>query len=98
MRVSLRPDLEKFIEEKVRNGQYADVDAVVNDAVEMLKEQNEREELSPEDAQKLEELRREIQIGIDQADRGEFVEFTAEDIIREGEAELRRRRGEGNGH
>jgi antitoxin ParD1/3/4 len=96
MRVSLRPDLERFIEEKVRSGQYVNVDAAVNDAVELLREQDEQEELSPEDARKLEELRRELQIGIDQADRGEFVEFTAEDIIREGEAELRRRRGEGN--
>lgn len=86
MRISLRPDLEKFVEEKVRQGQYENVDAVLNNAVEMLKAQDE---MSPED---LEALRREIDIGLEQADRGEFVEFTAEDIIREGEAELRRRR------
>lgn len=38
----------------------------------------------PDDAWGTEELKREIKIGIDQADRGEFVEFTAEDVIREG--------------
>lgn len=92
MRISLRPDLERFVEEKVRSGHYADADAVLNDAVEILRQQDEQDELSPEDQRKLEGLRREIQIGIDQADRGEFVEFTAEDIKREGRAELERRR------
>ena len=97
MRISLRPDLEKFVEEKVRKGEYADVDAVVNNAVEMLKEQDEQgelneEDLSEEDAKKLIELRRELDIGLAQAERGEFVEFTAEDIKREGRTELERRR------
>ena len=45
----------------------------------------------PDQAQDSEELKREIQIGSEQADRGEFVEFTAEDIIREGREILGRR-------
>lgn len=36
----------------------------------------------PDDAWSAEELKREIKIRVDQADRGEFVEFTAEAIIR----------------
>ena len=94
MRISLRPDLEKFVEEKVRAGDYADADALVNDAVAMLREQElpTEDELSPEDQKKLADLRRELNIGIEQAERGEFVEFTAEDIKRAGRAELERRR------
>jgi hypothetical protein len=38
----------------------------------------------PDHAWDIEELKREIEIGVEQADRGEFVEFTAQDIIREG--------------
>lgn len=38
--------------------------------------------------QELEELLAEIDIGLREADRGEFVEFTAEDVIRAGLAAL----------
>jgi Arc/MetJ-type ribon-helix-helix transcriptional regulator len=44
---------------------------------------------------RLAQLRAELQVGIDQADRGEFVEFTAQDIMREGRELLARRKREG---
>ena len=86
MRVSLRPDLEQFIQEKVRTGQYPSADAVVTDAVEAMRAQ---EASTPEE---IEDLRQELAEAIAQADRGEFVEFTAEDIIAEGKALLERER------
>lgn len=45
----------------------------------------------------LEPLRRELDVGIAQADRGEFVEFDAEDIMREGRARLARKKGKTGG-
>ncbi|HWB06119.1 MAG TPA: hypothetical protein VG796_24065 [Verrucomicrobiales bacterium] len=36
------------------------------------------------DREKLVALRKEIAIGIEQADAGDFVEFTTEDVIEEG--------------
>lgn len=44
---------------------------------------------------RLRELREMLREGIEQADRGEFVEFTAEDIMREGREMLARRKGKG---
>jgi Arc/MetJ-type ribon-helix-helix transcriptional regulator len=44
---------------------------------------------------RLQELREMLREGIEQADRGEFVEFTVEDIMREGRELLARRKREG---
>jgi antitoxin ParD1/3/4 len=80
MNVSLDPQVQKFIEQKVRNGQYASPEEAVN---QMLDHVRAQEELTPED---LDDLRAEIDIGIAEADRGEFAEFTAEDVIAERRA------------
>jgi antitoxin ParD1/3/4 len=87
MNVLLKPELEKFVADKVKAGQYADASDMVNEALEMLKEQ---EEFTPEREQY---LRREIQRGLDELNRGEFASFDAETII----AEKRRRLAGGNG-
>ena len=71
MKVSLTPELERFVEEKVRAGQYQSADEVVNSAVAMLRQQ---ETLSPED---IAELRREIAIGLEQLNRGESAPWDA---------------------
>ena len=75
MNVSLSAEMEKFVAEKVRAGQYASADEAVNGLLSMLKGQ---EALSPEDVA---DLRAELDPAIGEADRGEFTEFTAEDII-----------------
>jgi antitoxin ParD1/3/4 len=87
MKVLLKPELEKFIAEKVKAGQYADASDIVNEALEVLKEQ---EEFAPEHEAY---LRREVQRGIGQLDRGECSEFDAESVI----AEERKRLGHGKG-
>jgi antitoxin ParD1/3/4 len=74
MNFQLRPDLEKFVNEEVKRGRYGDASGVINKALEVLREQLE-------DA---EDLRHEAAIGVEQAERGEFVEFTAEDIKADG--------------
>ena len=71
MKVNLAPELERFVEEKVRAGQYQSADEVVNSAVAMLRQQ---ETLSTED---IAELRREIAIGLEQLDRGESAPWDA---------------------
>ena len=45
-------------------------------------------ELSPEELAKLQCLRTEIQVGVDQLNRGEFEEFDADDLIARGHAKL----------
>ena len=65
MNVSLTRELEKLVHEIVRSGMYSSASEVVREALRLL---NEQEKLR---RQKLEELRKEIQIGLDQIERGE---------------------------
>jgi len=75
MEVNLAPKVEDVLRKKVETGQFASVEEAAN---EMLALAIEEEKLSNED---LADLRQEVERGIEQADRGEFVEFTAEEII-----------------
>ena len=85
MTVSLTPEMEQFVAEKVRAGVYRTADEAVNSLLAMSREQ---EKLTPED---IAELRAELDPAVAEADRREFVEFTAEDIIAEGRAALRKK-------
>ena len=79
MHVSLTERLEAWVREKVESGLYNNASEVVREALraKMLAEMSE--------AEKLEALRKEIQIGLDQLDRGEFETLTLDDL----KAELR---------
>ena len=86
MTISLRPELENYVAEKVRTGQYRSAEEAVNALLAMTMDQ---ERLTPEDVA---ELRAALDPAIAEADRGEFVEFTAEQIIHEGRAGLPKKR------
>jgi putative addiction module CopG family antidote len=85
MNVLLKPELERFVAENVKAGRYADVNAVLNEALEVLMEQ---EQFTPEHEAY---LRREVRRGLAQLDRGERATFNAEQII----SEERRRQADG---
>jgi antitoxin ParD1/3/4 len=68
MNVSLTPELEKLVESKVQSGRYQSASEVIREGLRLL---DDRDRLH--NAQ-LEEVRRKIQIGIDQLDRGEGIE------------------------
>ena len=91
MVVSLSAAAKTFVDEKVRAGQFASAEEAVNGLLSVVQEQ---ERLTPAD---IEELRAEVDIGIADADDGRFVQFTAEDVIRQGRAALaaRKRRRSG---
>ena len=65
MNVSLTRELEKLVHERVRSGMYSSASEVIREALRLLNEQGKLRR------QKLEELRKEIQIGLDQIERGE---------------------------
>lgn len=73
MDISLPPDLEKFIDEKVRTGHFESASAVVQSAVALLREE---ESLSGQD---LADLRAEIRVGLDQLDAGQGEEWNVEE-------------------
>jgi antitoxin ParD1/3/4 len=68
MNVSLSPELQNFVKERVKNGSFKSASEVIAEA---LKAFQEREAMR---SAELERLGKEIDIGIEQADRGETVD------------------------
>ena len=67
MNVSLTPELEDFVNDKVKTGLYNSASEVVRESLRLLRRQDELEQLQ------LDELRREIQTSIKQMDAGEGI-------------------------
>ena len=65
MNVSLPDKLEEWIHKKVASGLYKSASEVVREALRLLREQEELREI------RRQELRRQVQEGLDQLDRGE---------------------------
>ena len=82
MQVSLLPDLEELIKRKVEGGEYESPSDVITHALYLLDAHDRVRE------QQLEDLRREIDIGIEQCDRGEVVD--AEEVFAELERKAAR--------
>jgi antitoxin ParD1/3/4 len=76
MHIPLPRDLEELIERKVETGEYETASEVAIAALYLLAARDRFLEGERE------ELRREIQIGIDQCDRGEVVDFDQKTIRR----------------
>jgi antitoxin ParD1/3/4 len=93
MNVSLTPELEKFVNKLVTKGRYQTASEVVRDSLRLLEDREKLRQI------KLKELRAEIQIGIDQANRGQFAkpeDVTPEAIHARGMkrlAEMRKKAG-----
>jgi len=64
MNISLTPELEQMVDDKVRSGRYASASEVIREGLRLLEE---REQLKQ---QRLSEVRRKIDHGIEQLDRG----------------------------
>lgn len=85
MEIRLTPELEQFVQESVTTGQFANPTEMINNALLLLKDQ---EAPMPTDPAEVAELRRQITVGIEQADRGKFTEFDAQVIKEEGRRRL----------
>jgi antitoxin ParD1/3/4 len=89
MNVSLTRELEQLIHNKVESGLYLSASEVVREALRLL---DERDKLQ---TMKMDELRREIRVGIEQADRGEVGPLDVQGTL--AKVRSRRKNGEGNG-
>jgi len=69
--ISLTPELEAFISSRVASGRYQSASEVVREALRLL-EQREQQRIAS-----LEELRREVAVGLAQARAGELVDGPA---------------------
>jgi antitoxin ParD1/3/4 len=85
MNLTLPPDLESFVAQQVQEGQFASKDDVLIEGLRLLVErQTDRQA-------KLEDLRREIALGLDDLDNGRSVPLnqeTLEGIKARGRARL----------
>lgn len=68
MNVSLSPELEHLVEEKVKSGMYNSASEVIRAGLRLLQEQDELRQI------RLRELKREVQQGLDEIERGEVVD------------------------
>ena len=76
MNVSLTPELERLIADKVDSGRYASASEVVREALRLLEGSDQERNA------KLEALRAKVAVGIADADAGRFSDATADDIKR----------------
>ena len=67
MNVSLTPELEELIAQKVQSGRYTSASEVIREALRLLEEQDQIRQ------KRLEAIRREIDEGLAQLDRGESI-------------------------
>jgi antitoxin ParD1/3/4 len=69
LNVSLTPELEKLVKDKVKSGRYLSSSEVVREGLRLL------EQLDRFREEKLDALRRDVELGIEQADRGDIAPF-----------------------
>ncbi len=76
MNVSLTKEFESYVAEKVESGLYHSASEVIRDGLRLMKERDELHQ------SRIAELRREIAIGADQADRGQMQPLNEETTAR----------------
>ena len=82
MNVSLTPELEQLVKDEIKSGQYKSASEVVREGLRLVRLRRE----------KLAALRREIQLGIDDIERGDYTEYTSvEDLFEDIEAAVAKR-------
>jgi antitoxin ParD1/3/4 len=89
MNVIIKPEMEAFVARKLKAGEFANASDLVNEALEVLQEQ---EEFTPEHEAY---LKREIKRGIDALDAGRVAHFDAASVIAEQHRRLDARRNGG---
>ena len=67
MNITLTPEQEKFIAERMSRGDYSSPEKIVEEGLKLVQAKEEYQG-------RLVELRREIQIGVDQINRGEVLD------------------------
>ena len=86
MEITLRPELERFIREKVSAGEYPDANSVVAGALEAF--------IAQEAVDEIDRLRDQISSGINQLDAGQGEPWNAEEIKTDGRRALAEKRQE----
>lgn len=83
MNISLAPELESFVQQKIASGSYKSLDEVVNASLRLLQKYDEG---------KLKRLREDIMAAYEQSQRGESAPLDMEAIISAGLERLENKR------
>jgi antitoxin ParD1/3/4 len=70
MNISLTPELERLVNDKVKTGMYQTASEVIREGLRLLRERDHR----------LEALRRDIRAGFEAVERGEYSDFDESNI------------------
>ena len=70
MNISLTPELERLVADKVNSGMYKTSSEVIREGLRLIKERDER----------LQSLRRDIRAGFEAVDRGEFTDYDESNV------------------
>ncbi|MEA5601216.1 type II toxin-antitoxin system ParD family antitoxin [Nostoc sp. UHCC 0252] len=82
MNISLTPELEQLVKDKVSSGKYHSISEVMGEALRLLEERDRIRD------QRLAELKAKIQVGIEELERGEGID--GEEVFAEIEEDIRR--------
>jgi antitoxin ParD1/3/4 len=85
MNVSLTPELEQIVHNKVKSGRYLSASEVVREALRLLEERDSNTEHRLHNLH-LAELQQKLTPAVEQADRGELLE--SDDVFAELEADI----------
>ena len=72
MTMTIPPEFEPFVKQQLAQGEYQSIEDMVGDGLRILQELKRRQE----------EFRREVQLGVDQLDRGEGISLDREELRR----------------
>lgn len=75
MNISLTPEIDSWVAEKVKSGMYKSSSEVVREGLRLLREREEQRQAMVED------LRHELLIGVHQLDAGKSTNFDAEQVV-----------------
>ena len=70
MNISLTPELEQLVNDKVKTGLYQTASEVIREGLRLLRERDQR----------IEALRRDVRAGFEAVDRGEFTDHDESNI------------------
>jgi antitoxin ParD1/3/4 len=70
MNISLTPELEQLVTDKVNSGMYKTSSEVIREGLRLLRERDDR----------IESLRKDIRAGFEAIDRGEFTDYDQSNI------------------
>ncbi|NOT46267.1 MAG: type II toxin-antitoxin system ParD family antitoxin [Acidobacteria bacterium] len=80
MNVSLTPELEKLVNDKVKSGRYNSASEVIREGLRLLQDHDELKRI------RLDELRREIMLGVEQIKNGQYTLVeTEQELVEFGE-------------